>query len=86
MEGGRPVGENLEELYALKREILPRLQETPYVLEDKPAVLAWYPTAKLAVLWNLSNEPVELTVRLGTADRTIHCKALDLECIDFAAK
>lgn len=69
VEGVRFVPETLPDLFALKREMLPQLQQTPYVEEDTPVVCAWYPTARAVLLWNLGEERVEVTLRCRDARR-----------------
>jgi hypothetical protein len=44
------------ELFALKRGPGKFLDQAPHVVEDEPAVCAWYPSARKALLWNLSEE------------------------------
>ncbi|MBO7707579.1 MAG: hypothetical protein J6S42_02735, partial [Thermoguttaceae bacterium] len=48
------VDENLDPLFAFRRSILPRLQESrvPYVEEETPVVCGWYPEARAVLLWN----------------------------------
>ncbi|MGD0091598.1 MAG: hypothetical protein ABSE73_16905 [Planctomycetota bacterium] len=84
-DGGRVLGEKFEDLLALKRELMPQLKGTPLVLEDKPAVLAWYPTADLALVWNLSPQPETLTVRREGSDRQVRVAGLDVEAVDWRA-
>lgn len=64
--GGRQIPENFDALMKLKHELLPQWRNMPFVVEDKPVVCAWYPDAKSVLLWNLSESPEELTVRLDT--------------------
>lgn len=63
--GTRSVAESLPDLFRLKREILAGKPDFPYVLEDHPATLAWYPQAGHALLWNLEDRPAQLTLRYG---------------------
>jgi len=65
----RPVsaettGETLAELFAIKRSMGRSLDAVPHVLEDEPAVCAWYPTAHKVLVWNLCDQPRTLTVAL----------------------
>ena len=56
----------------------------PHVLEDKPVVCAWYPTANAVLLWNLSETREKLTVRLGAVDRTAEIDALGADIVELA--
>lgn len=82
LDGVRFVPESLPALYAFKRELLPRLEHVPYVENELPVVCAWYPTARAVVLWNLSEQPVELSLRRGATRRTIHIDGLDVALAD----
>lgn len=64
-EGAELVTESLPELFAFRRRILPSLEGIPHVLEEVPAVCAWYPTAGRVLVWNLAEEGRTLTVRHG---------------------
>jgi hypothetical protein len=79
----RAVPENLESLLALKREIAPGLGDLPFVEGEDPVACAWYPTARAAVLWNLSDAPRRLTVRRGELRRTIDLAALDIALVEM---
>ena len=61
----RAIPESLPELFAWKRELLPQLGKTPYVEGESPVVCAWYPTARAVLLWNLSRQRQDLTLRYG---------------------
>jgi hypothetical protein len=54
--------ESLPELFAFKRRLRERLRSVPHVVEDEPAVCAWYPTAGKALVWNLSEQSKKLTI------------------------
>ena len=76
------VPESLPALFALKKEILPQLKNTPFIEEDKPAVCAWYPTARIALIWNLSEQKETLTLRTANETRPIEIDGLDVALID----
>ncbi|MBN2308697.1 MAG: hypothetical protein JXR94_06975 [Candidatus Hydrogenedentes bacterium] len=82
IEKARVVSESFEELLAFKHEILPTLRDVPYVEEDVPAVCAWYPTARKALVWNLTAQPQDVNVRMGDTRRPIHLAALDSALIE----
>ncbi|NIA30624.1 MAG: hypothetical protein GWP06_12025 [Actinobacteria bacterium] len=54
-----PMEENLKDVFALKNRIIPELKDTPYVRGENPAVFAWYPTARAALLWNVDEEKLK---------------------------
>jgi hypothetical protein len=64
-EGAEVLGESLPEIFAFKHRIQDHLKGVPHVAEDHPAVCAWYPTARRALVWNLADEPCRLTVKDG---------------------
>jgi hypothetical protein len=78
----RPLPESLPELFAWKRELLPQLTKTPYVEGEQPVVCAWYPTARAVLLWNLSPERQDLTLRCGQAQRSVSINGLDLALVE----
>ncbi len=82
--GARVMEESLENLFALKHEIAEELKGVPHVVEDKPVVCAWYPTANAVLLWNLSETREKLTVRLGAVDRTAEIDALGADIVELA--
>ncbi|MGC8642671.1 MAG: hypothetical protein ACP5XB_22665, partial [Isosphaeraceae bacterium] len=40
----RPIPESLKDLFAWKQEVLPKLEEVPYVEDQVPVVCTWYPS------------------------------------------
>jgi len=81
--GARVVPEALPDLFALKRSMAPALDAVPHVLEDTPAVCAWYPDARLCLLWNLEDRPVRLTLRHGAQRVPVSLAPLDTEAVDL---
>ena len=76
--GVQPIEESLADLYALKKEVLPNLdQGVPYVEQDTPVVCAWYPSAQCVLLWNLSEEAQGLTVKHKGQQREVKLGGLD---------
>ena len=49
------MAESLDALFAFKHALQPQLNEVPHVVEDLPVVCAWYPSAGIAAMWNLSD-------------------------------
>jgi len=76
------VAEDLNALFAFKRQILPELAGVPHVVEDVPAVCAWYPTAKKALLWNLAEQPQRVTLSVGEKRVPVELGALGSELVD----
>lgn len=77
----RDTPETLEDLFALKRRILPRLGDVPYVEEEQPAVCCWFPTVNRVFLWNLSDEARTLSLRSGNRRVPVRAGALELVSI-----
>jgi hypothetical protein len=74
---GQAVKEDLKELFAWRKEILPEMSETPYVEEEEPAVCAWYPSAHAVLLWNPTEEEKNFTLRYGQDRRPVRLGPLD---------
>jgi len=70
------VEENLNALFAFKKQIQAQLRDVPYILEDEPAVCAWYPSAKKVLVWNPSEQPRTLTVAHGPRRTELRLAAL----------
>jgi hypothetical protein len=81
LTAGTTTGETCEEtlpaLFALKHRIRPSLGKVPFVENDEPAVLAWYPTARAALLWNVNTEPRNFLVRCLDHYREVHLDGLE---------
>lgn len=80
-EHARVVPESLPDLFALKRELLPTLRDVPVILDEKPVVCAWYPEARAALVWNLSEQREALTLRIGEKAISMELEALDSRVI-----
>jgi hypothetical protein len=78
----RTIPESLPEMFALKRELLPRLGKTPYVEGETPVVCAWYPTASAVLLWNLAEQRQDLSLRHGDARRAVSVGGLDVALVE----
>ncbi len=79
----KPLAENLTEIFAFKKEIIPQLKDIPYVLEDKPVVCAWYSKIQSVLLWNLSETAEVFTVKMQDKNRQVKVEALDAELIQL---
>jgi hypothetical protein len=78
----RPVAETLEAVFALKRELGPALDAVPHVEQDAPIVCAWYPTARAALLWNLTDERRAVTIRHGETRREVALGPLESALVE----
>lgn len=60
--------EEPDDLWRWKKQMTPLLKNSniPYVIENEPAVCAWYPQAKRVLIWSLSTVPVHLTLQYGS--------------------
>jgi hypothetical protein len=77
LPGAESVAEKLPELFALKRRLEPALENVPHVVEEEPAVCAWYPTAHKVLVWNLSDEPKALTLAWRSWRQLVRLDALE---------
>jgi hypothetical protein len=78
----RDMPESLPDLFAWKRQMLPQLGKVPYVEGERPVVCAWYPTARVVLLWNLSERREEFVVRCGDARRPVGVDGLGLSLVE----
>jgi hypothetical protein len=69
--------ENLEALFALKHRIKPSLGQVPFVENDTTAVLEWCPTARTALLWNVSGDKTTFLIRRGAQRREVSLRSLE---------
>lgn len=81
--GLRAVEESLEALWPLKHEILAAGLDVPYVVDDKPAVCAWYPTANAVLLWNLGEKRETFQVQWAGKTVAVEVAGLDLELVSL---
>ncbi len=82
-KGSRAVREGLAELFALKHELGDYLRKVPHILEDEPAVCAWYPKARRVLVWNLSTVRKTLTLALDRNRRGFSVGPLALESLAY---
>jgi hypothetical protein len=75
--GLEPCEETLEAVFALKHRMLPTRPKVPFVENYEAAVLAWYPSAQTALLWNPRAERTTFLVRCGTQTREVALGALE---------
>lgn len=77
------VEDSLPALFRLKREMAPQLRSVPYVEDEKPVVCAWYPTARAALLWNLSEQRDTFSLLHNGTRRSIAVDGLDTELVEL---
>ena len=72
----------MDDIFAFKKRIIPKLKNTPYVDGDTPVIFAWYPTAGKALLWNVNEKRQNFDVkRDGKIIRSVTIEGLDVELI-----
>ncbi len=78
-ENGMVVKDELGALFTLKHQLKTQWESIPYIEEDLPAVLAWYPTARAAVVWNPSEKRQSFTILYKTHRFPMEVNGLDIE-------
>lgn len=81
-EGAAAVRDSLPELFDLKRRLLPRLGDVPFVEEDKAVVCAWYPAVRAVLLWNLAEQQETVTLKFRETRRPVTVGSLDVELVN----
>jgi len=76
------VRDSLPELFDLKRRLLPRLGDVPFVEEDKAVVCAWYPAVRAVLLWNLAEQQETVTLKFRETRRPVTVGSLDVELVN----
>jgi len=73
------LDETFESLFAFRRSILPQLKEAkiPYIEEEVPIVLGWYPDANAVLLWNVERTAVTVHLRRGENVSAVEIPALE---------
>ena len=59
------LDETPEDIFALKKRIIPTLTNIPYVEGEIPVIFSWYPVGGKALLWNVNEEKQKYTVKRG---------------------
>jgi len=80
----RATPETLEALFDLKKQLRPRLHDVPYVEDELPAVCAWYPSARLALIWNLSSERLTFSLAYRGHRQRVQAGPLELVAAPLA--
>ncbi len=76
------LAEDLNTLFAWRKEILPQLKGVPYVEEEKTVVCGWYPPARSVLLWNLDTTPQPVTLHFNETRRSVRLPPLGIELIE----
>ncbi len=69
------LNETPEDIMTFKKRIMPSLRNVPWVDGHMPVVLAWYPAARKAVIWNVNEQRHTFTIIMN--DKTIRKIAVD---------
>jgi len=76
------MNEEPDDIFALKKKIIPMLKGIPYVAGFDQVVFTWYPSAKTALLWNINNSKKSFQIMLnGKRIHSIEINPLDVELI-----
>ncbi|MBA7557643.1 hypothetical protein ES705_50407 [subsurface metagenome] len=72
----------MSDLLKFKKQIIPGLKDIPYVDGDIPAVFAWYPTTRKALIWNVEEKTYTFNIkRKNETLRTVSVGGLDVMLI-----
>ena len=81
--GVRKLDESLQAIWTLKRELIEERLDVPHVVDEKPVVCAWYPTAGAVLLWNLSEQRETLRLQLPGNTAVIEVNGLDTRLVSL---
>ena len=70
-DGIEAMDETLDALFAWRRGVIASMGDVPYIEDEKPAVCAWYPAKRAALIWNLAQSREDFTLRYGKSTRPI---------------
>jgi hypothetical protein len=59
------LDESLNDIFALKKRIIPTLNNIPYVEGETPVIFSWYPVGGKALLWNVNEERQNYVIKRG---------------------
>ncbi len=67
------LNEEMEDLFRFRKPLLPSFQEKgiPYIEEETPVVLAWYPERGKVILWNVEKVEKLFHLRIGTTVKPV---------------
>ncbi len=76
------LDETLDDIFAFKKRIIPKLSNIPYVEGEIPVIFSWYPTGGKALLWNVNEERQNYTIKRGDkAVQSVIVEGLDVMLI-----
>ncbi len=76
------IDETMDDVFAFKKRIIPKLKNIPFVDGDTPVIFAWYPSVGKALLWNINEDKQNFNVkRDGKIIRSVTIEGLDVELI-----
>lgn len=78
------VPEDMAALFEFRRGILPSLNAIPHVVEEKPAVCAWYPEAGAVLVWNLAETAETLHLQFKDELRETTLGPLEAKLVDLS--
>ena len=67
--------ETMDDIFAFKKSIIPKLKNIPYVEGDAPVIFSWYPTAGKALLWNVNE--VKQSFKIILNEKVLHEVSID---------
>ncbi|MDD4426606.1 MAG: hypothetical protein PHS40_11825, partial [Mariniphaga sp.] len=59
------LNETLVDIFALKKRIIPTLNNIPYAEGETPVIFSWYPDEGKALLWNVNEERQNYVIKRG---------------------
>jgi hypothetical protein len=80
----RSTPETLAALFDLKKSLRPKLRDVPWIEDELPAVCAWYPTAHLALVWNLSEERQTFSLAYRCERQQVNAGPLELVAVGLS--
>ena len=80
----RVTPETLAALFDLKKSLRTKLRGVPWIEDELPAVCAWYPAARLALIWNLSEERQTFSLAYRGERQRVHAGPLELVAVGLS--
>lgn len=81
----RRMAEEPDPLRQWKATIATVLQDVPHLSDEGDAVLAWYPTARCVLIWNLEDQRRERVLRMGKETRPVTLEPLGMALMEAPA-
>jgi hypothetical protein len=80
------VEESLPKLFEFKNKILPLIANIPHIVEEQPAICAWYPKVRKVMVWNLSTSRQTLTLAEGNKTTTLNLGPLESTLVESQSR